>query len=225
MRIEIAQRELCSCFYERQFEKYNASQDFSEKEKAYTFKNADIDDHNQEHFEIAKQFVIDIKDHLVTGKWLYIFGDEIRAAEISKNERRHVEAYGTGKTYLMQCIANAFSLRKIPSLYVTEERLFGDIKTTYNRDSDESEEDVLQRYYNVPILMIDDIFTASYSEWAEGKLFSILDERQKKSKVTIMTSNYSIGRISKRLKINGGKVSSRIKGQAILLEMVGPDRR
>lgn len=216
---EVATIELCECYHERLFQKYNAAENFNKKEKEYTFKQAIVDEDNRGHFKTAADFVRDIKKHMEDGTWLYIFGDETRARELRK------EAYGTGKTYLMQCMANAFSLRKIPAIYVTEEQLFNEIKVTYHRESEESEEDVLQRYYNVPILMIDDIFTAPYKEWAEGKLFSIIDERMKNSKVTIMTSNYALGRIAERLKINGGKIGSRIKGQAIQIEMIGPDRR
>lgn len=222
---QVATVELCSCHYERQFHKYNAAETFSAKEKEYTFKNATIDDNNTEQYTIAIDFIKNIREHLEEGTWLYIFGDQFRAAEVSKEKGQALEAFGTGKTYLMQCMANAFAVRKIPAIYVTEETLFGDIKATYNRDSDESESDILNRYYNVPILMIDDIFTASYTEWAEGKLFSIIDERQKKSKVTIMTSNYAIGRIPQRLPLNGGKIASRINGQAKMIEMIGPDRR
>jgi DNA replication protein DnaC len=103
--------------------------------------------------------------------------------------------------------------------------LYGEIKATYSRDSEESEIDVLQRYYNVPILMIDDIFTAQYKDWAEGMLYNIIDERMKNNKVTIMTSNYALGRIRERLPLNGGKIGSRINGKAELIEMLGPDRR
>jgi DNA replication protein DnaC len=221
---EVASIELCSCFYERQFREYNASEAFSSEEKQFTFKNATLDNHNREHYTIAVDFVKDIKRHMKEGTWIYIFGDEVRAEKDSENGL-NVSAFGTGKTHLMLCIANAMSLRQIPALYVTETKLFGDIKSTYARDSEESEEEVLRRYYNVPILMIDDIFTESYKDWAEGKLFSILDERQKNNKVTIMTSNYATGRIHKRLPINGRKIASRITGQSIMIEMIGPDRR
>ncbi|MEK4488320.1 ATP-binding protein [Paenibacillus sp. FSL L8-0493] len=180
---------------------------------------------NREQFGKAIDFVKNIKKHTEDGTWLYIFGDDARVTEVSREKGAILNAYGTGKTYLMQCMANAFSLRKIPAIYVTEEQLFNDIKSTYNRDSEESEDEALQRYYSVPILMIDDIFTAPYKEWAEGKLYSILDERMKNDKITIMTSNYSLGRIHERLKINGGKIGSRIKGQAEQIEMLGPDRR
>lgn len=216
---EVATVELCSCFYEKQFQRFNATESFSPDEKEYTFKNAVLDDYNRAHYKVAVNFVKDIKQHMQSGTWLYIFGDEARAEEVNAS------AYGTGKTYMMQCIANALALRKIPGLYVTETRLFADIKSTYSRDSEESEYEVLSRYYNVPILLIDDIFSEQYKDWAEGKLFSILEERKKNSKVTIMTSNYATGRIYKRLPINGRKIASRITGQAIMIEMIGPDRR
>lgn len=223
--IQIAVVENCSCHEERMFKKYNASETFNAKERGYTFKTATIDNMNREQFGKAIDFVKNIKKHTEDGTWLYIFGDDARVTEVSREKGAILNAYGTGKTYLMQCMANAFSLRKIPAIYVTEEQLFNDIKSTYNRDSEESEDEALQRYYSVPILMIDDIFTAPYKEWAEGKLYSILDERMKNDKITIMTSNYSLGRIHERLKINGGKIGSRIKGQAEQIEMLGPDRR
>ncbi|WP_318627086.1 ATP-binding protein [Paenibacillus polymyxa] len=222
---EIATVELCSCFYERQFNNYNPTDGFSPKERTYLFMTATMDDYNRTQFYKAVDFVRNIEVHMQAGTWLYIFGDDERATEVQKKAGYEVSAYGTGKTYMMQCIANALAHRKIPGLYVTEEKLFSDIKSTYNRDSDESEEEVLQRYYRVPILMIDDIFTAPYKDWAEGKLFSILEERQNHSKVTIMTSNYATGRIRQRLPINGAKIASRINGQAELIEMIGPDRR
>lgn len=125
----------------------------------------------------------------------------------------------------MDCIANALAERRIPGLYVTEETLFGDIKSTYSRNSEESENEVLSRYYNVPVLMIDDLFTASYTEWSEGKLYSILNERMQNGMITIITSNYSTDRIHERLPLNGRKIASRIVGQAQRIEMIGPDRR
>lgn len=221
---EVASIELCSCVKERQFLKFDATAGFSHEQKQHTFKNAIIDDYNKSHFHEAVDFIKHIETNLEEGTWLYIFGDELRAEEATLNDP-NIRAYGTGKSYLMDCIANALSNRRIPGLYVTEEILYGDIKASYNRNSEETEFEVLEKYYNVPVLLIDDIFTAPYTNWAEGKLFSILDERQKKKKITIMTSNYAEGRIRSRLPVNGAKIASRIVGQAIMIEMLGPDRR
>lgn len=225
MRYEKAVLKLCECYYERMFEKYNASAGMKEGEQQHTFKNADIDEDNKPHYEIAIDFVKNIDKHRQWGTWLYIFGDEARANALNAKKGTKYSAYGTGKTYLMQCIGNALTLRKIPALYVREEKLFQDIKDTYDRNSDESEAEVLNRYYNVPILLIDDLFTAQYKDWAEGKLFSILDNRLHNKKITIITSNFALDRISQRLPMNGGKIASRILGESQLIEMIGPDRR
>ncbi|WP_411553901.1 DnaA ATPase domain-containing protein [Paenibacillus lautus] len=222
MKVQVASIELCTCHRERQFQKFNATASFTEKEKQHVFKSAVLDEYNTEAFKIAVQFIKDIEVNMKEGNWIYIFGDDQRV----NNE--NMSAYGTGKTYLMQCMANAIATRKIPAIYVTEEELFGDIKSTYKKNSDESESEVLKKYYYVPVLMIDDIFTAQYTDWGEGKLFSILDERQKRQLITIMTSNYAPGRIHHRLPLNGKKIASRINGKCKkdwLIEMIGPDRR
>jgi DNA replication protein DnaC len=225
IEVEVATNELCSCHFDRQLEKYNAAESFSAKDKEHTFTNAVIDEDNKPMFEIAVDFIKNIDNHLKWGTWLYIFGDEVRAVAASQNESKKYTAFGTGKTYMMQCIANALMKRRIPSIYINEEKLFGDIKATYERNSEENEQDVLRRYYSIPVLMIDDLFSISYKDWAEGKLFSILDARVNDNKITIITSNYATGRISQRLPINGGKISSRITGQAQMIEMIGKDRR
>lgn len=216
---QVASIELCECHYQKLFEKYNASSGMSKEQLEHTFKNATIDDENRPHFEIVIDFIKNIQDHMKNGDWLYIFGDEQRS------EKLNLSAYGTGKTYLLDCIANALTTRKISALYVKEEKLFADIKSTYEKNSEESEYEMLQRYYKVPILLIDDLFTAPYKDWAEGKLFSILDKRSEEKKVTIITSNYALNRIKDRLTINGPKIASRIMGHANLLEMIGKDRR
>ncbi len=215
----------CECHYDQVFKAYNPIEGFSATEKRHIFNQALIDEHNRIHFEIAVDFVRHIDENRKNGTWLYIFGEERRAKELNDRNRTNHSAYGTGKTYLMQCIANALSHRRIPGIFVTEEKLFGDIKATYNKGSGDSEWDVLDRYYKVPVLMIDDMFTAPYTDWSEGKLFSILDHRMNDKKVTIMTSNYAVGRIPDMLPKNGGKIASRINGQARLIEMIGPDRR
>lgn len=210
---------ICECQKIKMFEHCNAALGMSEEDRGQTFKAAIIDDENRQQFEVAVNFVKNIEHHQKEGTWLYIFGDEKRAAVYN------CSAYGTGKTYLMNCIANALNHRRIPSLYVKEEKLFSDIKATYNRDSAETEWEVLDRYYRVPILFIDDLFSAQYKEWAEAKLFSILDARRSNKKITIITSNYSVDRIKERLPVNGAKIASRIIGQATQIEMIGRDRR
>lgn len=219
MRYETATVVTCECHYEKMNEKYAANITFSKQAREYTFQNATVDDYNKEAMEAAADFVRQIKKHQEEGTWLYIHADTTKAQGMK------LSAYGTGKTYLMQCIANALAYRNIPAIYVAEETLFGEIKATYQRKSEENEMDVLRRYYTIPILMIDDLFSASYTDWSEGKLYSIIDSRYNEKKITIITSNYATGRIEKKLPENGGKIASRILGKAVMIEMIGKDRR
>ena len=216
---QVAKIEYCKCRDEKVFAKNNASAGMKESEREHTFETAQIDSENQRHFKTATEFIENIQKHRELGSWLYIFGDETRARD------KGMEAYGTGKTYLMHCIGNALTKMRIPAIYVTEDKLFQDIKDTYDRESAESESDVLRRYYNVPILLIDDLFSAQYKEWAESKLYGILNTRKGDNKITIITTNYAPNRIRERLPINGAKIASRIMEESILIEMIGKDRR
>lgn len=219
MRYETATVETCECHYNKMNEKYSANVTFNQTTKSHTFMNAVTDEYNRDALAAGADFVRNIDAHKQDGTWIYIYGDTTVAMS------RKMSAYGTGKTYLMQCIANALAYRNIPAVYVSEETLFGEIKATYQKKSDESEQDVLRRYYTIPILMIDDLFTANYTDWSEGKLYSILDSRYNDNKITIITSNYATGRIEKKLPENGGKIASRIIGKSVMIEMIGRDRR
>lgn len=219
MKYFAASVKTCECHYAKMNEKYCANVTFSKSVKEHTFMNAIKDAYNSDALEAAASFIRNVEAHQQEGTWIYIYADPTLSAG------RNMSAYGTGKTYLMQCIANALAYRNIPAIYVAEEQLFGEIKSTYQRKSEESEMDVLRRYYTIPILMIDDLFSANYTEWSEAKLFSILDSRCNDNKITIITSNYATGRIEKKLPDNGGKIASRIIGKSVMIEMIGKDRR
>lgn len=188
-------------------------------ERERTFETAVIDEENKQYFVQAQNFVSHIDAHLQAGTWLYIYGDEHRA------KQRGVSAYGTGKSYLTHCIGNALTIMRKKAIYVTEDQLFREIKSTYRKNSEESEADVLYRYHNVPILLIDDLFKSQYKDWAEDIMFHLLNNRYCPGKVTIINSNYAPNRIEIAMERTGNAVASRILGQAVLMEMIGSDRR
>src|SRR5574341_290415 len=153
------------------------------------------------------------------GTWLYLYGDDERAKLAGK------AAFGTGKSHLTHCIGNYLTQNKYKAIYTTEDKLFEEIKATYNRDAEESETEVLWKYENVPILLIDDLFKSKTTDWTEDKLFHLLDKRICPGKVTIINSNYAPNRIELTMPKNGKAISSRIIGQAVMIEMIGKDRR
>ncbi|WP_308637695.1 DnaA ATPase domain-containing protein [Paenibacillus silvisoli] len=209
----------CECYKAKMFEKYNASSGMKPDERLRLFDTAIIDEENSSKFDAARQFVDKIEEHLAAGTWLYIFGDAERARP------RGLSEVGTGKSYLTHCIGNELSRRKHKAIYVTEDKLFSDIKATYQRDSDESESDVMFRYQEVPILLIDDLFKSKITDWTEDKLFHLLNNRLGPGKVTVINSNYAPNRIEPVCPKTGSAISSRILGSALAIEMIGKDRR
>jgi DNA replication protein DnaC len=209
----------CKCHTETVFEKYNASAGMKPDERLETFDAAEFDDDNRAALTQCRRFVESIDAHLQKGSWLYIYGDEDRAKKAGKG------AYGTGKSYVTHCIGNHLTSIRQKAIYITEDKLFEEIKDTYNRSSNETESQVLWKYEHVPILLIDDLFKSKTTDWTEDKLFHLLDKRKGPGKVTIINSNYAPNRIELILPKNGPAIASRIIGEAVLIEMIGRDRR
>lgn len=216
---QVAKVELCECQQEKIFEKYNAAAGLKPNERERTFETAEIDNENKGPFVQCRNFITHIDYHLQNGSWIYICGDDERAQKLG------LSAFGTGKSYLTHCMANKLTEMKYKAIYVTEDKLFEEIKETYNRNSDETEREVLWKYENVPILLIDDLFKSKTTDWTEDKLFHLLNNRLQPGKVTIINSNYAPNRIEITMPKNGKAIASRILGQAILIEMIGRDRR
>lgn len=210
---------LCECHKKKVFEKYTATAGMKENEKERRFATAERDEENRQSFSQAEKFVEHIDHHKKKGSWLYIYGDPQRARD------KGMSAFGTGKSFLTHCIGNELTVRGERAIYVTEDKLFEQIKETYQKGSEESESDVLYRYQRIPILLIDDLFKSKTTEWAEDKIFHLLNNRMEPGLVTIINSNYAPNRLEGPMPKNGGAITSRILGQAILIEMIGRDRR
>lgn len=212
---------LCECYQEKIFAKYNATAGMKPNEQLRTFEGEEtvIDEENKFAYVQARNFVKHIEEHLKEGTWLYIHGDPFRARE------KGTSGSGTGKSYLTHCIGNKLTEMKQRAIYVTEDKLFEEIRATYNKNSDETESQVMYKYQNVPILLIDDLFKSKITEWVEDKLFHLLNNRLRPGMVTIINSNFAPNRIEEQMPKNGVFVQSRIIGQAVLLEMIGKDRR
>lgn len=109
-------------------------------------------------------------------------------------------SYGTGKSHLaISCTKLAINNGRT-ALFISVPKLFSKIRSTYNKESDMTEEQLISLINSVDLLVLDDIGAESGKEdWAQDKLFSILDERQ--GKRTIYTTN--LDRATLEAKIGG----------------------
>jgi len=116
---------------------------------------------------------------------------------------------GHGKTYLACCIANVLIRKNIATLFTVVPDLLDQIKSTYNKGEgqDYSEKDLLDTAREVQVLILDDLGAHQYTEWAQGKLFTILNHRINFNLPTVITTNLSLEEMDKFI---GERAASRI---------------
>lgn len=124
--------------------------------------------------------------------------------------------FGTGKTHLAACMANAligeiaktFEIGKRPEfppvLLTNMFEIAKSIKATFGKNSGENEQSLIEKFSGCDFLFFDDlgkeILTKNADEtWLQGLLFDLLNRRYNELKPTIFTSNFGISElISKR---------------------------
>jgi len=135
---------------------------------------------------------------------------------------------GTGKTHLAWAFMNEKLLQQgtfIPAYKFTtfgklQLRLRSAIKTEI-----ETEEEILRELSNARLLILDDVGGMrpnESSDYSLSILFEILNARYSWERQTIITSNQSIGDLSKTF---DERIASRIVGMAQIIKLDGTDRR
>lgn len=110
-------------------------------------------------------------------------------------------------------------------LFLSVPKLLTKIQSTYNKESDVSEDDMLNYIATVDLLVLDDIGAEykSASKWTQSKLFEIVDSRVGRS--TIYTTNLSVDEFDDPIIGLGSRISSRMQDNAYVLKMDGEDLR
>jgi DNA replication protein DnaC len=98
---------------------------------------------------------------------------------------------GRGKTYLAASIANEILERKPNSqlLFIIVPDLLNEIRSTYNKDNEITEYQIIDAARNAEILILDDLGAHNYSDWVKDKLYSIIDFRLQEQLPTVITTN------------------------------------
>ena len=139
-----------------------------------------------------------------------------------------VSVQGTGKTS-WACKILSYYFRKVAfksgleneGLYIYLPTFLDDLRQSYDEpDADFSE--LLDMLKNCKLLVIDDIGAEKSTEWVNERLLSIINTRMMKGLSTVYTSNCSLEEIGNRM---GERISSRIRGSATEIHLVGQDRR
>jgi DNA replication protein DnaC len=136
--------------------------------------------------------------------------------------------YGTGKSHLSVSIVKELMKKDFECIFISTPKLMTKIRSTYNKQSEYTEDQIINQLSKVDCLVLDDIGSESTRSnandnqhtWATSKLFEIIDNRI--GKHTIFTSNYEPSELQKQL---GGRNFSRMMENVHVLKMFGEDYR
>lgn len=128
--------------------------------------------------------------------------------------------YGTGKTHLLAAICNeALITHNVRSLFTTSTKLFAAIQQRIANHEDHYA--LIEQAVKTPLLVLDDVDKAKWTEFREEVYFAIIDERVKRDLPIALSTN----RLEELDKFVGGAVFSRLKIGQVTLAMDGKDYR
>ncbi len=128
---------------------------------------------------------------------------------------------GLGKTYLLKAVANRARERGVEALAFNANALLNQIRQAYfARD-----EEVDQPYYDVPLLLIDDLGTEPlWENITLEQLFALIEYRMEHKKSTVFSTNLTLENLRERYT---RRIYSRLMDQrlSLVLQFQGQDVR
>ena len=135
---------------------------------------------------------------------------------------------GVGKTHLAAATANALLERGVDVRYVVSTNLLDSLRATINDGSDAPREsDIMDELSSVPVLIIDDVASESYSAWAVDRIYQIVNMRYNKGLPLILTTNVSISSLAEAMGDDqiASRIASRVAEMCRIFHLVGDDMR
>ena len=102
------------------------------------------------------------------------------------------ETKGSGKTRMAASLANKFLDDGYVVKFATSSRILNAIKKTYDKDSKQKENELLEDLATTDILFIDDFGSENLTGWVNDKFYHIINERYINKKLTFFTSNVAV---------------------------------
>jgi len=107
--------------------------------------------------------------------------------------------YGCGKTHLAAAIANFAVGLGVPSLFITVPDLLDTLRFAYD-DPEATFEERFDEIRQAPLLVMDDFGTHNATNWAQEKLFQILNYRYINRLPLVITTNLPLDDIEPRIR-------------------------
>ena len=149
----------------------------------------------------------------------YAFNQARHFAQHAKGWLLLSGSYGCGKTHLAAAIANFVVDAGIPTLFLTVPDLLDSLRFSYD-DPESTFEQRFDEIRSAPLLIMDDFGTQNATEWAQEKLFQILNYRYIKKLPVVITTNLMLEEMEPRIR-------SRLEDPEMVtsVKMIAPDYR
>lgn len=109
-------------------------------------------------------------------------------------------ASGCGKTHIAAAIVNRLIERGEAALFVVVPDLLDHLRATYHPASAVTYDERFEAVRTVPLLVLDDLGAESPTQWAQEKLFQIINHRYNEQLPTVITSNVDLDRMDGRIR-------------------------
>lgn len=182
-----------------------------------SFKNYRVDRNNEQQvraYEHLKDYVIHFDEFATEGRSLYIEG-----------------TYGTGKTHLACAIAKALIKKGKTVICKTPTELLQSIRNAYDDNPYLSEQQIVDRFKKIDLLIVDDFGKQKPTEWGMATMYDILNYRYGEMLPTIITTNFNEEMLIQALSGNGvdrskiESIISRFHQSADVVTMAWSDHR
>ena len=127
---------------------------------------------------------------------------------------------GAGKTHLAASICNALIDRGFDVVWTNTPEFITKLKRSF--DTGVNEATVMDSHIRAGLLVLDDIGSEKPTDWAESRLYEVINSRLEREAPIIFTSNCQADVLTKRL---GQRIVSRIRGMSQGVQLRARDYR
>lgn len=161
-----------------------------------TFDNYHANERSQKVLDFFRDYAAHLPERIESGASAIITGNS-----------------GTGKTHLACALLFEAKKQGYTAFFINVRKLFKAVRDTWKEGAAESESQVIDRYVNLDLLVIDEIGVQAKSENERNILYDILNGRYENVKPTFLLSNETLPAIKEiigtrpfdRLREGGGK--------------------
>lgn len=176
----------CQCVWSKKKKLLRASAQLPSRLTDATFENVDFNLYQPQFRSQAKKIFGYVKSYCdsissKSGQGLFIHGPT-----------------GSGKSYLLGCVAN-YLCGNLSVKYLVYADFLDALRATYNsRDTEYSEQQMIDQVKNVGLLLLDDLGVEKPTEFSLKNLAQIIDYRYRNCLPLVVTSNFTLEELIRR---------------------------